>query len=190
MTKLEQIVKRAKQIRLAQPNKFAKWTDYVKFASKDLADKVVGKKKTVGKANLLPFPKEKKQTGKSNTEYDRRNQAMAPGKRKASPAAKKPYYYESRANRSDKGKLLGMHKDTKSHNVRINVMSGIDKTLKRYNDTIKEVHFIDDAIIRIRTALPFMTKPEKTRANEVIKSQRKILTELKTHARELKKHIK
>jgi hypothetical protein len=108
MTKLEQIVKRAKQIRLAQPNKFAKWTDYVKFASKDLADKVVGKKKTVGKANLLPFPKEKKQTGKSNIAIDRRKQAMAPGKRKASPAAKKPYYYESRANRSDKGKLLGM----------------------------------------------------------------------------------
>jgi hypothetical protein len=110
MTKLEQIVKRAKQIRLAQPNKFSKWTDYVKYASKDLADKVVGKKKTVGKANLLPFPKEKKQTGKSNIAIDRRKQAMAPGKRKASPAAKKPYYYESRANRSDKGKLLGTNK--------------------------------------------------------------------------------
>lgn len=72
MTKLEQIVKRAKQIRLAQPKKFAKWTDYVKYASKDLADKVVGKKKTVGAA--LAKPKKK---------------AIAPG-RKPIAAVKKP----------------------------------------------------------------------------------------------------
>ena len=105
MTKLQQIVKRAKQIRLAQPKKFAKWTDYIKAASKELAGK------SVGSANLLPllpFPKEKKQTGKTNIKIDKTKQAMAPGKRKASPAAKKPFYYESRANRSDKGRLLGI----------------------------------------------------------------------------------
>jgi hypothetical protein len=132
MTKLEQIIKRAKQIRLAQPKKFAKWTDYVKYASKDLADKVVGKKKTVGKANLLPFPKEKKQTGKTNIAIDRRKQAMAPGKRKASPAAKKPFYYESRANRSDKGKLLGFFDVT--------AIKDLDGLKKQYQKLAKKYH--------------------------------------------------
>lgn len=37
MTKLQQIVKRAKEIRKASPKKFPKWTDYIKAASKQLA---------------------------------------------------------------------------------------------------------------------------------------------------------
>jgi hypothetical protein len=37
MTKLQQIVKRAKEIRKASPNKFPKWTDFIKAASKQLA---------------------------------------------------------------------------------------------------------------------------------------------------------
>jgi hypothetical protein len=36
MTKLQQIVKRAKEIRKASPNKFPKWTDYIKLASKEI----------------------------------------------------------------------------------------------------------------------------------------------------------
>ncbi|RLI81311.1 hypothetical protein DRP04_06420 [Archaeoglobales archaeon] len=39
--------------------------------------------------------------GTSNRDRDRNRQAMAPGKRKAGPHAKRPYYYEYRANRAD-----------------------------------------------------------------------------------------
>lgn len=126
MTKLQQIVKRAKQIRLAQPKKFAKWTDYIKAASKELAGK------SVGSANLLPFPKEKKQTGKTNIKIDKTKQAMAPGKRKASPAAKKPFYYENRANRSDKGRLLGFFD--------VSAIKDLDSLKKQYQKLAKRYH--------------------------------------------------
>ena len=66
------------------------------------------------------------QRGTSNIEKDKKRQALAPGKRKSASGRT---YYEYRANRSDAGKLLGTkHKDTKSHNVNIRVVSGIGKT--------------------------------------------------------------
>jgi len=37
MTKLQQIVKKAQQIRKQYPNKYSKWTDYIKAASKQIA---------------------------------------------------------------------------------------------------------------------------------------------------------
>lgn len=65
------------------------------------------------------------QRGSSNIEKDKKLQALAPGKRKSASGRT---YYEYRANRSDAGKLLGTkHKDTKSHNVNIRVVSGINK---------------------------------------------------------------
>ena len=64
----------------------------------------------------------KKQTGKSNQTRDKLYQAKKPGKRKSASGRT---YYESRANRSDQGQLLGIHKDSKSHNVNIRVVSGI-----------------------------------------------------------------
>lgn len=37
MTKLQQIVKKAQQLRKQYPNKYSKWTDYIKEASKQIA---------------------------------------------------------------------------------------------------------------------------------------------------------
>lgn len=66
------------------------------------------------------------QYGQSNLESDKQRQALPPGKRKLSSGRT---YYEYRANRTDAGKLLGTktHKDTKSHNVNIRVVSGINR---------------------------------------------------------------
>ena len=51
MTKLQKIVALAKKIRTAHPKKYAKWTDYIKAASKQIAGlegvKRVGSKTTV-----------------------------------------------------------------------------------------------------------------------------------------------
>jgi hypothetical protein len=70
-----------------------------------------------------------RQTGTSNIARDKVRKAKPPGKRKASKTAQRKYYYEYRKNRTDKpGKLTGTHKDTKSHNVNIRVVSGIGKT--------------------------------------------------------------
>jgi len=74
-----------------------------------------GKKKTIKKMPLKIVKQKnkivvkkiptKKQTGVSNRRYDIMKQAMTPGKRVTSWGTT---YYESRANRSDKGKLLGV----------------------------------------------------------------------------------
>lgn len=66
------------------------------------------KKKTATKklaTKKTTTTKEKKQTGSSSKIFDLRHQAMKPGKRTTSWGTT---YYESRANRSDKGKLLGI----------------------------------------------------------------------------------
>lgn len=166
MTKLEQIVKRAKQIRLAQPKKFAKWTDYVKYASKDLADKVVGKKKTVGAA----LAKSKKK-------------AIAPIKKKPIAAAKK---------------TKTTHKDTKSHNVRINVVSGISSAnsfsaniLKQIDENVKRIINLKKQIENHELAIK---KPSNKMYVAQLKKQqtanKKILRELQTHEKELIKIFK
>jgi hypothetical protein len=142
---LMDIIKRAKAMRIAYPKKYAKWTDYVKAASKP------GVLKSVGKITVKKAPVKK-------------------------TVAKKPT-------------TKSLHKDINSHNVRINIVSGVNKALKRYNDTIKEIQYFEENLIRIKKAMPNMTKLEKQRANEVVRSQRKLLSELKTHAKELKKII-
>lgn len=60
------------------------------------------KKKAVRKSATK---KAVKQTGKTNIAIDKKIQAKSPGKRKTTH---KTTYYENRANRSDKGKLLGI----------------------------------------------------------------------------------
>ncbi len=67
--------------------------------------KVIAKKKTATKKVVAKKSVVKKQTGTSNIAKDKKIQAKAPGKRKS---ASGKTYYESRANRSDKGKLLGI----------------------------------------------------------------------------------
>jgi len=87
------------------------------------------------------------QYGKSNIKKDKQRQALLPGKRKSASGRT---YYEYRANRTDAGKLLGTktHKDTKSHNVNIRVVSGIKKLNGLFDtsiisdiDTLKKEYF-------------------------------------------------
>lgn len=57
MTALQQIVKEAKRMRKLHPNKYAKWTDYVKAASKAIKKRV--KKVSGPKAKAKPKTKAK-----------------------------------------------------------------------------------------------------------------------------------
>jgi hypothetical protein len=100
-----------------------------------------------------------------------------------------------------KRRVNGMenHKDTKSHNVNIRVVSGIDKNiisqnrmiLKKYDDTKNEIAKQEQYLINWNFALksnkgfPANIKIIKTRISEI----KKLITELKTHAKELKKLI-
>jgi hypothetical protein len=77
-----------------------------------------------------------RQTGTSDKKRDQQRKAKKPGKRKSGPGAQRPYYYEYRKNRTDKpGKLTGTHKDTKSHNVNIRVVSGVGN-MPKYKDQV------------------------------------------------------
>lgn len=196
-TAIEKIQAKAKALRKSYPN--AKWTDLIKKASTELkkigsigatskkkkATKKAATKKAVSKRKPKVI-KVLKQHGTSARAYDKRHQALPAGRRISKSGRA---YTETRSNRSDKGVLLGVHKDTKSHNVRINVMSGINKTLDRYKNTIKEIEQYKDAIQRIKKDLRGMTSIEKVRAKVVIKNFTKLVNELKTHATQLKKHL-
>jgi hypothetical protein len=77
MTKLQQIVKKAQQIRKQYPNKYSKWTDYIKAASKQVAG----------------FEGVSRQGNKTQVHYSRATpgtkKKAAPAKKKAAPAKKK-----------------------------------------------------------------------------------------------------
>ena len=118
MTTLQLIIKKAKALRKAAPNKYSKWTDYVKAASATIKPK---KKATVSGV--------KKKT-----------------------AVKKTAVKKTAVKKAAPKKTTSIHKDSKSHNVRINVVSGIGKGLvKRLDDIIDEIERrenVIDSIIR------------------------------------------
>jgi hypothetical protein len=102
MTTLQKIVKEAKRLKKLHPNKFPKWTDYVKAASKNIKSS-----KKVGSVKKKIAPKKKPATKKAKTKF------VKPRK-KATPR----------------------HKDIKSHNVNIKVVSGISKNSRFHIDMI------------------------------------------------------
>ena len=75
---------------------------FVKMVRAKAAKSKAAKKKTVAK---IVKKKTIKQTGTSNKAYDKRFSAKPPGKRKSKSGN---IYTENRANRSDKGRLLGI----------------------------------------------------------------------------------
>jgi len=208
--------------------------------------------------------KPKKQTGTTNISIDRKIQAMPPGKR---ISKKGNVYYEVRANRSDKGRLLGVkntdvikkpiglyydnklikqfdtvaqsnkyqmnkvyegydrnlfytqnfafpgikkvgavkkpaiskHKDTNSHNVKISVVSGVGKfhAHQEYKKILDYIEGIERLIennkkeikdlTSLKSKYPEQVKYKKDKLNKELVYLKKLLSEYKTHARELKK---
>jgi hypothetical protein len=222
----------------------------------------------------------KKQTGKTSIAIDRKIQALPVGKRISKSGN---VYYEARANRSDKGRLLGVkkdinykslykeylynednnyhtdnilllaynlgskadlqiakkliidlnkygysvptntkksnilnkklypklikgykkeigigaikkpaiskHKDIASHNVKISVMSGVGKfdALNEYKETLYKIEKVQKSIIQLKNVSPEMKKNYKEDIKKELAYCKKMLTEYKTHARELKK---
>ena len=114
------------------------------------------------------------QRGSSNIEKDKKRQALAPGKRKSASGRT---YYEYRANRSDAGKLLGTkHKDTKSHNVNIRVVSGMSAGAKKMLDTWSAVYsrLATDLILSKNVKEKNIIRKEMKVAKEIIDKLKKI----------------
>jgi hypothetical protein len=199
-TAIEKIQAKAKALRKSYPN--AKWTDLIKKASTEL--KKIGsigatskKKKATKKASTKKAVSKRKpkvvkvlkQHGTSARAYDKRHQALPAGRRISKSG--RPYT-ETRSNRSDKGVLLGVHKDTKSHNVNIRVVSGIAGNA--IND-LKVLHskiMYTEALIKRdkRDLLNAGTPKSKAIIKYDIKKATDYLKDLKKQLAITKKHIK
>jgi len=110
----------------------------------------IRKKKTVSGTSS----KVKKQTGTSNRKIDKLIQAKKPGKRLAKGT--KNVYYESRANRSDKGVLLGI--------------GAVKKDLStKYQTALKNIAYLTGEIAMYKVLLSHAAAVEKPKKKKKIK---------------------
>jgi hypothetical protein len=112
MTPLKWIVNEAKKLKKQYPNRFKKWTDYVAQASAIYASKHKGKS---------PVGKKHKVSGVT--------------KKAAKKKVVKKSVLRKKAVKKSSARML--HKDTKSHNVNIRVMSGMGAISDEIIHTIK-----------------------------------------------------
>jgi hypothetical protein len=122
MTKLQQIVKKAQQIRKQYPNKYSKWTDYIKAASKQVAG----------------FEGVTRQGNKTTVKYSRAEKAPAKKKaaaKKAAPvkAVQKSLFGVKKAVKKTKLQGLAGLFDT-------SIIKDIDSLKKQYFKLAKKYH--------------------------------------------------
>lgn len=151
------------------------------FMAKIRAAKGKTKPKKVGATKILV---KKKQSGGSNRKYDKFVQALPAGKRKTGKThyanGKKithsTTYTETRKNRSDKGKLLGIGNIT------------MDK-LHKVNKDIINMELALDKNIKTSKLFQYKTPFWKKELAKNKKNIKKFINELKKHKTELKKLI-
>jgi len=195
MTALQSIIKEAKSLRSKYPKRFAKWTEYVAQASAIYASKHKGKspvgKKKVGAVKKKSAPKKKvakkvakkkvvKKVAKKkyslNKKKDKLYSAKKPGKRLSKTGKT---YYESRENRSDKGKLLG-----------IGAFS--EQTLKKIENQLKDLQSLEGKVRTytiFKNSANYKNPSSQKIINSYIKKAKEQIKETKTHINQLKKHI-
>jgi len=170
MTALQTIIKEAKHLKSKYPKRFQKWTEYVAqasaiYASKHKGISPVGKKK-VGAIKKKAVKKTAKKIAKKNivkkiakkrlpnSYYDKLYQAKKPGKR---TSASGNTYYQSRENRSDSGRLLGIKKYNYEQldNIKLTRVNNDINGNPRY-----VVHFLEFLNNEENSFLPFSKKYE------------------------------
>jgi hypothetical protein len=178
MTALQVIIKEAKAIRKKSPK--MEWKKAVAqasaiYASKHKSKSPVGKKHAVKKKAA-----KKKAVGKYVKTVRKGKVTDVIYKRKKIGAVKKS--------------ATTMHKDTKSHNVNIRVMSGVGALSSHVIHEVKEAH---DKLIKWQKVLlalekekTMVSKGMKPVVNMDIKRAKEAIKEQKTHIAQLKKHIK
>ena len=171
MTALQVIIKEAKAIRKKMPK--IEWKKAVAQASAIYASKHKGKS-PVGKKKAVKKAAKKKAVGSVK-------------KKAAKKVARKRVGVVKKATT--------MHKDTKSHNVNIRVMSGVDTNITKQLNTYKgliryytnNIEIFKDAIKKRkeRGLTPIMVSNLK----KDIKKFQSLIKEYKIHLTQLKKHI-
>lgn len=178
MTALQVIIKEAKAIRKKSPK--MEWKKAVAqasaiYASKHKGKSPVGKKKVAKKA--IKKTATKKAVGKYVKTVRKGKITDVIYKRKKIGAVKKS--------------ATTMHKDTKSHNVNIRVMSGMNaKIIKRLQDITNEIEQREDVIASVmQRKKDLIAKNGKQWYTKWMKSAKGIVAECKKHKSELKRFI-
>jgi len=156
---------------------------YKKSKAKKSAPKKKAAKKVVRKVikkKLAPKKVAKKKL--TSRDYDKRYQAKKPGKR-ISTGKNYPYiegnvYYENRANRSDRGKLLGIEGNLSMSLIKR--LEGINKEIEQRQDVIANV---------IQNKTYFVNKNGKSWYTKFMKLAKSHIAELKKHKIEIKKLV-
>jgi hypothetical protein len=179
MTQLQKIVAKAKSLKKSYPN--TKWTDLIKKASKLVTPakkSVSGIKRTIVKKSAPAIPLVKKRI-ETKSDYTSDFAMAGIKKKKATKKAVK------------KSPARSMHKDTKSHNVNIRVMSGINKHLvqriSKINDEIEQRENVIFSVIERKKDL--IARNGADWYKKWIKDAKGIVSELKKHKSELKRFI-
>ena len=184
-TTLQKIVAKAKQLKKQAPSKFAKWTDYVKEASKHIKPVIKKAKKTAKKVI-------KKSIGYKK---DRLNVL-----KKTTPLIKK-YIKENKYSRKeaiknsiiDAGFMSGSHTDKNSHNVKLAIYSGVnDNNINELKNALFMLELYQgelNDLLKNPNKEPFNKLPKKIYTS-VIKSLKNNIQSKKRQIIEIKKLIK
>jgi hypothetical protein len=189
MTALQVIIKEAKAIRKKSPK--IEWKKAVAQASAIYASKHKGKS-PVGKKKAVKKAAKKKAVGKVDKKL---------AKGLASKGLKMPHGYDvvkrKRKIGAVKKSATTMHKDTKSHNVNIRVMSGLNNNIFDQLQKIKKSeNFYNDIVFNLDKEYSYLKTQkgsqiyaQKIANRKYYKKAKEILKELKEHTKQLKKHI-
>jgi len=202
MTALQTIIKEAKSIKKAYPNRFAKWTDYVKqasaiYASKHKGKSPVGKKKAVKKTAKKKLvkkvgvvkkkvlkkaaPKKAAKKIKKHTHYGKVKSHM----RRVNGVTKKP---------SEKDVLKSIQKSEKVQKSHMSVGAISKHQMAALHDALSHLHRYENTLNDLKHELTLSKKSNYGKSYIIaikkdIKLYTDIIKEQKIHITQLKKHI-
>lgn len=199
MTALQWILKEAKKLKKQYPKRFAKWTDYVAQASAIYAKKHKGKSPVGKKKAAKKTAKRKKVSGVKDSalvrkELARKGLKMPHGyqttKRKRIGSVKKKKISEqSILNRIHKVKEDVSKLDEAQHK---HMMGAVNKhALKQYEELLNKIHKVENHVLTYNAMAKNMAYNIQNRKSFKLSASKwkRYLSELKTHAKELKKHL-
>ena len=174
MTTLQKIVTAAKKLKKQYPNKYPKWTDYIKAASKDI--KKPGKK--IADVNVT-------YRSKKEADYlvERKKNGRFKGTVRLAGVKKKP---------TAKKKIAPVtkHTDKGSHNTTIRVVSGVNNfAINQLKQIDAEIKNRESEIKRIQPITKYIVS-ERPAAKKYIKYNKEKIANLKKQLTLIKKSIK
>lgn len=161
MTALQWIVKEAKKLKKEYPKRFKTWREYVAQASAIYASKHKGKS-PVGKKHAV----KKKAAKKKAVKKVARKKAVGKYVKTVRKGKITDVIYKRRKVGAVSKRATTMHKDTKSHNVNIKVMSGIkvgNMPVYKDKDAAREIQLYadNDSMLYHQRRLPILKNLSK-----------------------------